>query len=144
MPKITVEAFNRMIHSESPIAAWLGATLETVGEGAATMRLAYDPKLLRPGGVINGVAVMALADFAMYATVMTVVGEERMAVTTSLNVNFLRMAKGTDLIAEGRVLKRGRRLVVCEIEIFAEGEPDPVAHVTGTYALPPAGKAGPI
>jgi acyl-coenzyme A thioesterase PaaI-like protein len=41
------------------------------------------------------------------------------------------------LISECRLLKLGNRLAVGEVSIFSEGEEEPVAHVTGTYSIPP-------
>ena len=66
----------------------------------------------------------------------------QMAVTTTLNINFLRKPGPADLIAEGRVLKLGRRLAVIEVTIYSAGDAEPVAHATGTYSLPPT-KDGP-
>ncbi len=60
------------------------------------------------------------------------------AVTTSLTINFLQKPAAVDLLAEGQVLKLGRRLAVMEVSLYSVGRPDPVAHVTGTYALPPS------
>ncbi len=59
-----------------------------------------------------------------------------MAVTSNLSIHFLRRPGPVDLIAEGRALKFGRRLAVLEVTIHSDGDPDAVAHVTGTYALP--------
>ena len=42
-----------------------------------------------------------------------------------------------DVLAEGRILKLGKRLAVSEVMLRSEGEDGPVAHVTGTYSLPP-------
>jgi acyl-coenzyme A thioesterase PaaI-like protein len=41
-------------------------------------------------------------------------------------------------LADARLLKRGKRLVVGEVTIRSDGEGDPVAHVTSTYSIPPA------
>jgi len=35
------------------------------------------------------------------------------------------------------MLKLGKRLAVGEVELFSEGDPDMVAHVTATYSIPP-------
>ncbi len=59
-----------------------------------------------------------------------------MAVTTNLNINFLRKPGRGDLIADAKLLKVGKRLVVGEVGIYSEGEPEPVAHVTSTYSIP--------
>ena len=61
-----------------------------------------------------------------------------MAVTTNLNINFLRMPQANrDLIAECKMLKIGRALAIGEVYIYSEGLADPVAHATGTYSIPP-------
>ena len=41
------------------------------------------------------------------------------------------------MVAEGRLLKLGRRLAVGEVTLFSASDPDPVAHATGTYSIPP-------
>ena len=55
-----------------------------------------------------------------------------------MTMNFLRKTTGRDLLAEGRVLKTGRSLAFMETLVYADGEDDPVSHVTGTYAFPRA------
>jgi acyl-coenzyme A thioesterase PaaI-like protein len=34
-------------------------------------------------------------------------------------------------------MKTGRSLAVGEVWLYSEGFPEPVAHVVGTYAIPP-------
>ena len=106
---------------------------------ACRLRQAYDEAMLRPGGTISGPTMMALSDFAMYVAVFAAAGPVPLAVTTSLNINFLRKPAQADLVAHARLLKHGKRLVVGEVEIFSTGSDEPVAHVTATYSIPPAG-----
>jgi len=49
----------------------------------------------------------------------------------------LRRPSPARVVAEARVLRAGKRLVVAEVTMFSAGEDEPIAHVTGTYALPP-------
>jgi acyl-coenzyme A thioesterase PaaI-like protein len=58
-------------------------------------------------------------------------------VTTNLNINFLKKPAQADLIADARLMKVGRRLVVGEVTIRCDGDDDPVAHATATYSVPP-------
>ncbi|MNT73550.1 hypothetical protein D3C72_2122700 [compost metagenome] len=60
-----------------------------------------------------------------------------LAVTTNLNINFLRKPPPADIIAEGRILKLGQRLAVGEVLLYSDGAAEPVAHVSGTYSIPP-------
>jgi acyl-coenzyme A thioesterase PaaI-like protein len=64
-------------------------------------------------------------------------GRVELAMTTNLNVHFLSRPAPTDVIAEGRILKLGRRLAVGEVVMHSEGDPRPICHATGTYAIPP-------
>ena len=60
-----------------------------------------------------------------------------MAVTTNLNINFMRKPEPADLLGEGRLLKLGRTLAVGDFTIWSEGKTEPVAHATVTYSIPP-------
>lgn len=137
MAQITPEAFNRLAEAQLPMAFQQGFRAETIGDGAATVRMPYDDGLLRPGGTIMGPAMMGLADFAMYAALMGSIGQVELAVTTNLNINFLRRPGQADVIGDCRMLKLGKRLAVLEVTLFSEGEEEPIAHVTGTYSIPP-------
>ncbi len=141
MPRISIEDFNALVAAELPFAVDLGMSLDRLGPGAVVARLPYRENFLRPGGTIAGPMLVALADYAMYALTLSVAGRTPLAVTTNLNINFLRRPGPHDVIAEGRVIKGGKRLVVSEVTLFSEGEAkakgDPVAHITGTYSVPP-------
>jgi uncharacterized protein (TIGR00369 family) len=112
--------------------------VEEVRPRAARLRATYHESQIRPGGTVSGPTMMALADVALYVTVMASIGPVALAVTTNLNINFLRKPGPRDLIADCRLLKLGRRLAVGEVTIYSDGEEDPVAHVTGTYSIPPS------
>ncbi|HYM00970.1 MAG TPA: PaaI family thioesterase [Blastocatellia bacterium] len=101
------------------------------------IRLLYDDNHLRPGGTISGPSLMMLADTAMYLAVLAMIGPVSLAVTTNLNINFLKKPPQTDLIAECKILKLGKRLAVGEVTINSDGDPEPVAHATVTYSIPP-------
>ena len=113
-------------------------TVEALRPRGARLRAPYHESQIRPGGTISGPTMMALADVSLYVTVLASIGPVALAVTTNLNINFLRRPAPRDLISECRLLKLGNRLAVGEVSIFSEGEEEePVAHVTGTYSIPP-------
>jgi uncharacterized protein (TIGR00369 family) len=109
----------------------------SVGQRRCRMRCRFDERHLRPGGTISGPTMMTLADLALYVAILASIGPVALAVTTNLNINFLRRPAQRDLIAETRLIKLGRRLAVGEVAIYSEGDEDMVAHVTGTYSIPP-------
>lgn len=136
--KITVAQFNALVDKHLILAAQLGMSAERIGAGTATLRLRHAPHHIRPGGTVAGPVVVALADVALYAAVLSLIGQVELAVTTNLNVNFLRKPGPADLICHARILKLGKRLAVGECQLLSEGESEMVAHVTGTYSIPPA------
>lgn len=134
---LDADAFNRLIRDEMPWAAAIGMTADELARGAARLRVPFDAGMLRPGGTISGPTMMTLADATMYAVVLSAIGPQHLAVTTSFNINFLRKPGPSDLLAEGGLLKLGRRLAVIEVTLHSEGADDAVAHATGTYSIPP-------
>ncbi|MDR3500370.1 MAG: PaaI family thioesterase [Parvibaculum sp.] len=114
--------------------------IEAVGPLTARLRLRFSEKNLRPGGTISGPAMMALADYAMYAVVLAHIGPVALAVTTNLSINFLRKPGPADIVAEAKLMKLGNRLAVGDVVMTQEGLDGPVAHVTSTYSIP-SGKA---
>lgn len=136
-PLLTRAAFDALVARELPIAAQLGFGVDMLGHGHAVCRAAYSGSFLRPGGTIAGPVLMALADYAMYAVTLSMAGRVALAVTTNLNINFLRKPGPRDVLAEARLLKLGKRLAVSEVVLRSEGESEAVAHVTGTYSIPP-------
>ncbi|MDP2355883.1 MAG: PaaI family thioesterase [Beijerinckiaceae bacterium] len=122
--------------------------VEKTGGRFAQMRLRYSERRLRPGGTISGPSMFELADLALYAAILAELGvgddpatantsRGALAVTTNLNINFLRKPEPGDLIADARLMKLGQRLIVGEAWLHAQGGGDPVAHATGTYSVPP-------
>jgi uncharacterized protein (TIGR00369 family) len=135
---MTVEELERFLAAEFPQAFHDGSglSIEKVWQGGGRVRQAYSAQFIRPGGTISGPTMMALADFAMYVGLLASIGPVPLAVTTNLNINFLRKPAQRDLIAECRLLKLGKRLAVGEVLIFSESVDEPVAHVTSTYSIP--------
>lgn len=107
---------------------------------SATIRRPVTAADTRPGGTVSGPTLMALADTALYVAIHATVGITPHAVTSNLNINFLRRPAGDRaVVAVCKLLRVGRTLVVGEVTLFSEGLGDPVAHVVGNYTLPAGG-----
>ena len=135
---MTAAAIEALLKVEFPQAFYDGSglSLERVEYGDIRVRKAFHEDHLRPGGTISGPTMMELADFAMYVAVFSAIGPQTLAVTTNLNINFLRKPAQADLLADARLMKVGKRLAVGEVTIYSDGEDEPVAHVTSTYSIP--------
>src|ERR1044072_8274961 len=83
--------------------------IEDAWHGGCRVRRAFSERSLRPGGTISGPTMMGLTDFAMYVAILASVGPVPLAVTTNLNINFLRKPAQRDLVAEARLIQLGKR-----------------------------------
>jgi len=138
-PIMTPEALNRFLEADFPQLHTDGKVFEvmTVGPGTITMRLMTNERHLRPGGTISGPTLFALADVGAWCAVLAHIGPVALAVTTNLNINFLRKPEPGPLSCTCRILKLGKRLAVVEASIFGADNADLVAHATATYSIPP-------
>ena len=136
--RLDAASFQALAAEGVPYVGLLDVADEHFAEGAVTVRLPYRELLLRPGGTICGPAIMALADIALYGIALSHVGRVPLAVTTDLTVHFLAKPHPGDLLGHARTLKAGKRLIVGECEVVAAVDGQRVAHVVGTYSVPPS------
>jgi uncharacterized protein (TIGR00369 family) len=137
IPLLDAAGVNALLRKAFP-----GATPEAfptvieVKPGRVKVMTPYREGLLRPGGVISGPTLMSLSDTAAYALVLAHVGDQLMAVTSSLTINFLRGARPGDIHAEAEMLRLGRRNAVCDVRLWTESPDRLAAQAVVTYALP--------
>jgi uncharacterized protein (TIGR00369 family) len=120
----------------SPFVAKLGIRAEVLDADEVRLRLPWDPSNVTIGDMVHGGAIATLADVAVMAAAWAGadVPDSLRGVTTSMSMQFLAPAKATDLIAVGRVLRRGKTLVNCDVDVFtADGEA--VAKAIATYKV---------
>jgi uncharacterized protein (TIGR00369 family) len=137
--KMSVPDLEKFLHEVFPQVFRIGGDIAIDHADGTTCRVRqrYSEQMLRPGGTISGPTLMALADCAMYVVLLSAIGPVGLAVTTNLNINFLRKgAAEQDVVAEARLLKLGKRLAVGEVTLFSADSADPIAHVTATYSIP--------
>jgi uncharacterized protein (TIGR00369 family) len=136
--KMSVAELEEFLRVEFPQSFGSGdTTIESADGTTCLLRQRFSERMLRPGGTVSGPTLMALADCAMYVVLLSAIGPIGLAVTTNLNINFLRKGEaGRDILAEARILKLGKRLAVGEVNLLSGTSPDPIAHVTSTYSIP--------
>jgi len=137
MPLMTGEELLEFQRREFPQTVDMGITVEELSDDHIVIAMKTADRHLRPGGTVSGPTMMELADLTMYFLLLAQIGPVALAVTTNLNINFLRKPEPGSLKATGKLLKLGRSLAVGEIGIFAGDVSEPVAHVTTTYSIPP-------
>lgn len=139
-PLVEPADIEAMIHSNTGIPGRPTFEVASAGGHAADIRMPYNKDMTRLGDTISGPVMMAVADAAMYAAIIAHVEHGKYAVTSHLNIEFLRRPEPGDIHARAHILKLGRRFVPCRVELFSRDAATLVAHVTGAYALmrPPA------
>lgn len=110
--------------------------VQSVETSRVTLTMEADQLGLRPGNTVAGPSLMMLADAAAYAVVLAHIGPVALAVTSNLDINFLRKTERARLTATAELLKLGRRLAISDVRITSASEPDLVAQATVTYAIP--------
>lgn len=139
---MSADEFRDVLDERLPFGEMMGLSVDYFESDHVRLRAVYSERFLRPGGTIAGPVMMGLADAALYALVLSRIGPVELAVTTNLSINFLRRPAPGDVIADARMLKLGKRLAIGEVSLYSESgsEEDPIAHVTGTYSIPPLDK----
>jgi len=135
MSSVTVDEVKAFFDEEFP---GNNLIIEQLGDRKARIRRFPQAENLRPGGTVSGPFMMGLVDTALYVAIFGEFGLLAMAVTTNININFLRKpVANKDVIADCRLLKVGRQLVVGEVSLFSDGDDQAIAHAVGTYSVPP-------
>jgi len=118
----------------SPLAAHLGIRLQHLGDDSAELVLPFAEHVVTIGDVVHGGAISSLADTAAMAAAWAddVVPEALAGSTVSITIDFIAPAKGSDLVAEARVIRRGKRLSFIDIDV-RDPDGNVVAKALATY-----------
>jgi uncharacterized protein (TIGR00369 family) len=136
MPALSVDAANAIL--EQSFAPWvlaLGIRVDATAAEAVTLRIPFDQKLCRVGGVMCGQALASGADTAMVLALATAMGGLKPLTTVDMTINFMRPITNADARLEARVMRLGKTLAFCTCEIVDTASGKPAAFATGTYAI---------
>ena len=116
---------------------YLGLTIEEVRVGYCRMRMTFRPELLQAGGVVHGGAIASLLDSTLVPAIGGVVEAGSRFSTVDLHVSYLEALMREDCVAEGWIVRRGRRLVFGQAEARAADTGRLVATAVLTYHVSP-------
>ena len=97
----------------------LGARLGTVAPGAVDIELDWAQGLTQQHGFLHAGMVATALDSACGYAGFTLMADEAAVLTIEFKINLLAPAQGERFRMEGRVLKPGRTITVCEGKAFA-------------------------
>lgn len=115
----------------------IGASIDAVRKGEVTVRLPYDAKITQQHGFIHAGMVAAIVDSACGYAALSLMPDDAAVLTVELKLNLMSPARGDYLLAHGRVIRPGRKLMVCLGEVFAYdgGTAKQVALMTATMMV---------
>jgi uncharacterized protein (TIGR00369 family) len=119
------------LFEEAPIRDLDGMEWVSCGSGVAEVRLPFKPDLTQGLGVIHGGMVGLAADTAGWFAAASVY-PQGLVTTAEYKISLLTGARG-DLLATGQVVRQGRNLITCQLEVV-DAENRLVAVGIGTYA----------
>lgn len=99
-----------------PFSVMLGAHLQRLEQGEAVLRLGLRHELLQQNGFAHGGVLCYLADNALTFAGGSLLGEA--VVTAEFKINYLRPAKGDELVARAVTLHAGQNQAVCRCDVF--------------------------
>ena len=145
MGKITIMSpqtehkIRQSFHAQAMMAT-LGASLAQMGEGHVEIHAPIAPGSRQQHGFAHAGLTFSIGDSAAGYAALSVMPEDCEVLTTEMKINLLAPADGSHLIARGRVIKPGRRLVIVQSDIFAVkgGRETHIALMIGTMIPVPA------
>jgi uncharacterized protein (TIGR00369 family) len=138
----TIETAQAQLSPGGNFGPWiwdLNLRVEHLSADELRVRLPFDDRIARPGGVVVGQAMMAMADTMMVLAICERLGRFATLATISATTNFLRAAVRQDIIGIARAVKVGRSTAFGEVELFASGGDGPIAQSLLTFAVLPDG-----
>jgi uncharacterized protein (TIGR00369 family) len=117
---------------ESPYSKFLGVQLEQIDDSSARLRLPYQDENSNPGKALHGGCAASIGAIAGQAIARAALGEEAGPLhTAQMQVSYLAAAIGEEVVAEAKLLRRGRELCFVGVDV-ATTDAKPIARMITT------------
>lgn len=117
-----------------PVARLVGFRLTAFDDGVARCEMDAGAEHHNPMGSVHGGILCDLADMAMGIAVAATLAEGESFITLELSARFLRAVRSAHLVAEARVVQRGRGVAFAEAEVTDE-DGRPIARLVSTCVI---------
>jgi uncharacterized protein (TIGR00369 family) len=133
MTPAMADKIRRSFAAQSMMAT-LGAELSALAAGAVEIGAPILASSRQQQGFAHAGLTFAIGDSAAGYAALSVMPEDHEVLTTEMKINLLAPGAGERLVARGRVIKPGRRLVIVQSDVFAlrDGAETHIALLTGT------------
>jgi acyl-CoA thioesterase len=120
----------------NPFFCLMGIDVVSIGKGNAVLRMEVRPDMLNGVGWLQGGIFTALADEAMALALYSLLSPREGIATISESTSFIRGVRDGVLIAEGRVIKKGRRVAFAEGDVtLDQQEKEILARTSAAFAV---------
>ena len=130
-------AFVSEFAATSPYYQAMGMSILAIDEGRVRLRIDVQPSQLNADGIVHGGVLPAIADGAMGNALRTLYGSAAQVLTAEMHLHYLRPVSGGALVAEGRVVRSGRRVSFAEVDIRNEANDKLAAKGNGIFVIQP-------
>ena len=101
----------------------------------AILRMPFSERLCRNGGIVCGQALMAFADTSMVIANLAANRGYRPMTTVDQTTHFMRAVMSSDVLADARVVRRGRTMSFGRVTLISAADNKPVAMVSSAFAM---------
>lgn len=120
----------------NPFFGLMGIDVVTYGEGKAVLAMTVRPDMHNGVGWLQGGMLVALADEAMALAIYPLLAENEGIATISESTSFMKGVREGTIRAEGRVIKKGRRVAFVEGDVWIDNaEKTLLSHTTAAFAV---------
>lgn len=132
---VTAEQLQQLLSHETAFTKAYSFVVAAVAPGSCTLSVPHLPHFERPGGIVAGQVYMTAADVAMWLAIKTLRGLEDPSVTSHMQTQFVRSARGEGFRCTAVVLNLGARTAFGTAEcVSSDGQL--LSHHTLSYVTP--------
>jgi len=115
----------------------LGMQIVTAESGVGRVSIQIDERLMHPQQIVHGGVIFTLADTAMSMALISVLPVGTPFGTLEAKINFMLPVYKGELLAEGKIVHKGRSTAVLEATVFniIEGGQHTIARILGTFSI---------
>ena len=119
LPQSVAQAWSNFLAWEDQVyfPQLVGVEVEELRRDYARMRLPWRPELNQPQGLMHGGAIATLIDTVVVPAIGTAYDTARPFSTIEMSVRYVGPVRREDLVAEGWVTRRGKRIAFCDVEV---------------------------
>ena len=120
--------------NSSPYYRLLGMAVKEIKEGESRIEMPFKQGLTHPYGIAHGGAIASLADSAVAMALVDLVHVKDRITTIEFKINFLASVSKGKLEAHAKILHKGSKTAVGDVEVVNE-KGRLVAKLVATYSI---------